>query len=125
MLSEITDAEKRAASGAPPDHPRHGLVPQDPQFEPQQPQIPAKPHPRRKSGTAGASNPKRISEPIQELDVTIFTQADTILKELERRRVPMPIRALAQRLGVKTHTLYNCAPICDRLAHRNSSGGVA
>jgi integrase len=119
VLSEITDAEERALSNMLPDRPRHGLVPQDPQFEPQQPQIPAKSLPRRNSRPSGAREPKRSSEPIQELDATFFMQADTILKELERRMVPMTIQALALRLGVKTHALYTCAPICDRLAQHN------
>lgn len=119
VLSEIADAEKRAASNMRPDRPRGGLVPQDPQFEPQQPQIPAKPLPRRRSRPPGAREPKRSSEPIWEIDATTLTRADTILQELERRKVPMTIQALAQRLGVKTHALYTCAPICDRLAQHN------
>ena len=119
VLSEITDAEERAASNMPPDRPRHELVPQDPPFEPQQAQIPAKPLPRRKSSPPGARDPKRSSEPIQEFDATIFTRADTILDELERRKVPMTIQSLAKRLGVKTHELYMCAPIWDRLAQHN------
>lgn len=119
VLSEITDAEERAASNMPPDRPRHELVPQDPQFEPQLPQIPAKPLPRRKSRSPGAPNPKPSSGPIHEFDVAILSRADTILQELERRKVPMTIQSLAKRLGVKTHALYTCAPICDRLAQHN------
>ncbi len=119
LLSEITDAEERAANNMPPDRPRHELVPQDPQFEPQQPQIPAKPLPRRKSRPRGAHDPKPSSGPIQEFDATILSRADTILQELERRKVPMTIQSLAKRLGVKTHALYTCAPICDRLAQHN------
>ena len=125
VLSEIADAEKRAASNMLPDRPRGGLVPQDPPFEPQRPQIPAKPLPRRKSSPPGVREPKRDSEPIQELDATILTRADTILQELERRKVPMTIRALAQRLGMSTHALYTCAPICDRLAQHNKQCPVS
>jgi len=119
VLSEVTEAEKRAASNMPLERPRGGLVPQDPQFEIQQPQIPAKTLPRRKSSPPGTREPKRDSEPIRGLDATILTRADTILQELERRKVPMTIRALAQRLGVSTHALYTSAPICDRLAQHN------
>jgi hypothetical protein len=119
VLSEVTEAEKRAASNMPLERPRGGLVPQDPQFEIQQPQIPAKTLPRRKSSPPGTREPKRDSEPIRGLDATILTRADTILQELERRKVPMTLRALAQRLGVSTHALYTSAPICDRLAQHN------
>lgn len=118
MLSEIADAEERTASNMPPDRPRDGLVPQDPQFE-AQPRIPAKPLPRRKSSPPGTRKPKRSSGPILELDAAIVMQADAILQELERRKVPMTIQALAYRIGVKTHALYTCAPICDRLAQHN------
>lgn len=119
VLSEIADAEERAASNMSPVRPRHKLVPQDPQFEPQQPQIPAKPLPRRKSRPPGDRDSKSGSGPIQEFDATILSRADTILQELERRKVPMTVQSLAKRLGVKTHALYTCAPIFDRLAQHN------
>lgn len=125
ILSEITDAEERAASKMPPDRPRRGLVPQDPQFEPLQPQIPAKSLPRRKSSPPGTRKTKHDSKPIQEFDATIIMRADAILQELERRKVPMTIQALAHRLGVKTHALYTCAPICDRLAQHNKQCPVS
>jgi integrase len=125
VLHEITDAEEQAASNMSPDRPRHGLVPQDPQFEPQLPQIPAKPLPSRKSSPPGAHTPKRNSEPNQEFDTTILTRADTILQELKRRKIPMTIQSLAKRLGVKTRALYTCAPICDRLALHNKQCPVS
>lgn len=118
VQSEIADAEERAASNMPSDRPREGLVPEDPQFE-AQPRIPAKPLPRRKSSPPGTCKPERSSEPIQELDAAIVMRADALLQELEQKKVPMTIQVFAQRIGVKTHALYTCAPICDRLAQHN------
>src|SRR5260221_1342924 len=118
MLTDIADAEERAASNMPPDRPRDGLVPQDPQFE-VQPRIPAKPLPRRKSSPPGTHKPKHNCGTIEELDAVIIMRADAILQELGRRKVPMTIQVLAQRLGVKTSELYTCAPICDHLAQHN------
>lgn len=124
VLSEIADAEERAASNMPPDRPRDGLVPQDPQFE-AQPRIPAKPLPRRKSSPPGTRKPKHSCGPIQELDAAIVMRADAILQELGRRKVPMTIQVLTRRIGVKTSALYTCAPICDRLAQHNKRCSVS
>lgn len=125
VLGEITDAEERVARNMLLDRPRNGLVPQEPQFEPAEAQIPAKPLPRRNSSPQRARDLNHHPEPSQELDATIVMRANTILQEIEQRKVPMTIPSLARRLGIKAHILYTCTSICDRLAQHNKQCPVS
>ncbi len=118
ILSEITDAEERAAIKMPPDRPRRGLVPQDPQFEPLQPQIPAKSLPRRKSSPPGT----RKTQHNKQCPVSMQEVMAAQLRELQTLQKTATPPEFAQQCGFSAVTLYKNYPEWkQKLADHNRS----
>ena len=125
VLKEIAEAEVRMDNGETPDRPRAQLVPQDPPFETlsPQPQVKRSMRARRqeaaRSSAHGAFRRKYDLEKNKELDANTIKLANTLLKDIEVKGIPMSIKAFALRLHVDANTLYNCVDVYDRLLHHN------
>jgi integrase len=125
VLKEISEAELRAVNDEIPDRPRDQLIPQDPVFERSsfQPSVERTMRERRRKAARntdyGPFKRKHDLQPLEEPDASTLALAEVLLRDLEKKEIPMLPSTFAQRLGINVRALYQCTEICDRLSVHN------